>query len=76
MPPFPFSPVGFSAVIDRVLAADRRGNVPRLMPRPVKLMLKPSSWIRYLDDRRLPAWRTARLRNRRDSRELSRYPEV
>ena len=28
MPPLPFSPVGFSAQTERVLASDRSGNEP------------------------------------------------
>src|ERR1700692_1424965 len=37
IPPLPFSPVKFSALIERVLADDNRHKLPRCMPRPVKV---------------------------------------
>src|SRR5262245_14068839 len=36
MPPLPFSPVKFSALIERVRALDKRDRLPRCMPRPSK----------------------------------------
>src|SRR6266700_3262566 len=37
IPPRPFSPVGFSALIERVFARERRARLPRSIPRPLKL---------------------------------------
>src|SRR3954469_23451784 len=36
MPPWPFLPLKFSGLIERVFAADSRARVPRCMPRPLK----------------------------------------
>src|ERR1700687_3941710 len=33
--PWPFSPVGFSGLIERLSAFDRIGRLPRCMPRPL-----------------------------------------
>jgi hypothetical protein len=36
MPPFPFSPVGFSGLIERDFASERRDRLPRWSPSPEK----------------------------------------
>ena len=37
IPPRPFSPVKFSALIERVFALERRDKLPNPMPKPLKL---------------------------------------
>jgi hypothetical protein len=41
MRPFPGSPIGFSALSERVRADDGRGTDPRFMPRPLKESMAP-----------------------------------
>jgi hypothetical protein len=43
MPPFPFSPVKFSAEIERVFARDKRERLPRFRPKPLKSAMVFSS---------------------------------
>src|ERR1700761_873723 len=56
MPPLPFSPVGFSGLIERDFAEDSRDRLPRCNPRPEKPSVMPipsSASARLLDARRL-----------------------
>src|SRR6267378_4154468 len=39
--PLPFSPVGFSGLIERLSAFDRIGRLPRCMPRPLNDAMRP-----------------------------------
>src|SRR4051812_45175598 len=40
MPPWPFSPLKFSGLIERVFADDSRERLPRLIPRPLKRAMR------------------------------------
>jgi hypothetical protein len=39
MAPLPFSPVGFSALSDRVFAFDKRDRLPKFIPRPLNAVI-------------------------------------
>jgi hypothetical protein len=56
MPPLPFSPVGFSALIERVLALDSRHRLPSVIPKPLKSDILFSlcffHFLRYLSSTR------------------------
>src|SRR6516162_5343300 len=55
MPPRPFSPVGFSGLIDRVRAVDSRARLPRPRPNPLKPADGPASgWAPARQDRSPP----------------------
>ncbi len=48
MPPLPFSPVKFSALIERVLARDRRDRLPRLRCSPLNgsvMVISSLTWV-------------------------------
>src|ERR1700752_4688435 len=56
MPPLPFSPVGFSGLIERDFAEDSRDRLPRCNPRPENPCTIPillSILLDLLDARRL-----------------------
>ena len=47
MPPLPFSPVGFSGLIERDLADDSRDRLPRCSPRPENPSVMPIALFRF-----------------------------
>ena len=54
MPPLPFSPVGFSGLIERDFAEDSRDRLPRCNPRPENPSVMPIASFRFCSTYLMP----------------------